>query len=246
MTFDTWQWALAILGAFLVGLSKTGIVGLGILTVAIFATVLPARESVGVLLIILIAGDIMAVLLYRRKASWPHLVRLFPWAAGGIFIGTLAFGQMNDAVVHILIGIILIGLVALELVRRGRQEAETALVPPKWLIATTGLLTGFTTMIANAAGPLMIIYLLAMRLPKLVFIGTTAWFFLILNLSKVPLNWGLGLITWPSLVLSFKLIPVAILGGLSGRWIITYIDQRTFEVLALVLTFAAGLRLLFV
>ncbi len=241
---EWWQWALAFLGAFLVGLSKTGVAGLGILTVAIFASVLPARESVGVALVVLIAGDVVAVTIYRREASWPHLWRLFPWAALGVGLGALALGSISDAWVRPLIGLILIVLVGVQFWRRRSPASQSNQAPRLWLLAGTGLLAGFTTMLANAAGPIMTIYLLAMRLPKMVFIGTAAWFFLVLNLFKVPFSSSLGLINPESIGISFRLIPLAIVGAIAGRKLITFINQELFETLALLLAFIAGIRLL--
>ncbi len=241
---DYGLWALALLSAFLVGLSKTGIAGLGILPVAIFAGILPARESVGVVLIVLLAGDLVAVTVYRREADWGHLMGLFPWAGAGIVLGALAFGQMNDATVRVLIGSILVGLVLLQWFRRARPVEVSVGPPARWIVIGTGVGAGFTTMVANAAGPLMVMYLLAMRLPKLIFVGTAAWFFLAVNVFKVPFSYSLGLITAESLGLSLRLAPFAVLGALSGRWVLRRIDQRLFEMLALGLTFVAGWRLI--
>jgi uncharacterized membrane protein YfcA len=117
---------------------------------------------------------------------------------------------------------------------------------PPLVAALTGLLAGFTTMIANAAGPVMILYLLAMRLPKLQFIGTAAWFFLVVNLFKVPFSYGLGMISASSLMVSLWLVPVTIAGALTGRWLIARINQQLFETLALVLTLVAGVRLMLI
>lgn len=241
---EDWQWALAALGALMAGLAKTGIAGLGVLTVAIYASILPARESVGVLLVVLIVADVVAVSVYRREASWGHLVRLFPWAGVGILLGVLAFGRMNDQAVRVFIGAILVGLVALQAWRMRSPAVPDGIPPRTWLVVLTGLTAGFTTMIANAAGPLMVIYLLAMRLPKFTFVGTAAWFFLAINLFKVPFSYWLGLITPSSFALSLRLAPFAVVGALSGRWLIGLMNQRVFEALALLLTLVAGLRLL--
>ncbi|PLS79625.1 MAG: sulfite exporter TauE/SafE family protein, partial [Chloroflexi bacterium] len=233
---------------FLIGLSKTGIAGIGILAVAIFASVLPARESVGAVLVTLIAGDLVAVAAYRREVSWTHLWRLFPWTAVGVIGGALALNRIADDGVRRLIGGILLGLIAIHLARRaGRNPSSAAESKPRqrpWLVGLAGLLAGFTTMVANAAGPVMVMYLLALRLPKLLFIGTAAWFFLVLNLFKVPFSVGLGLITPTSLGISLRLIPLAIIGALSGRLLVHAIDQRRFEQLALGLTLIAAIRLL--
>lgn len=242
---EWWQWALAFLGSFLVGVSKTGIAGLGILNVAIFANILPARESVGVVLVMLIAADLVAVTVYRREAAWSNLVRLFPWAALGVILGALALGRVDDLTVRRLIGGILVVLIILQVVRRRPAvDVAEAPEPQPWFVVGAGLLAGFTTMVANAAGPIMIIYLLAMRLPKLHFIGTAAWFFMVLNLFKVPFSYGLGLINPGSFAVSLQIVPFAVIGALFGRKLITYIDQKLFERLAIGLTFVAGVHLL--
>lgn len=239
-----WQWLLAGVGALMVGLAKTGIAGLGVLSVAIFATVLPARESVGILLVILVFTDFVAVGVYRRDASWPHLLRLFPWAGAGVVLGAIAFGGMDDALIRNMIGGILVGLVILQALRRRNDELPLQENPSRWLVALTGLAAGFTTMVANAAGPLMVLYLLAMRLPKFTFVGTAAWFFLVLNLFKIPFSVALGLIDPTSLGFSLRLVPFALLGALVGRRMITGMNQRMFEGIALLLTLVAGVRML--
>ncbi|HQY90160.1 sulfite exporter TauE/SafE family protein [Caldilinea sp.] len=244
-----WQWALAALGAYLVGISKTGIAGLGVFAVALFASALPARESTGVVLVILIAADVVAVITYRRQASWPHLLRLFPWAAAGIILGYLVMGRIDSATTQRLIGVILVVIVIVHFWRRMQTQTLVALEaeakPHPLLAALTGVSAGFTTMVANAAGPIMIIYLLAMRLPKYIFMGTAAWYFFILNLFKVPFSYSLGLINFDSLQISLLLAPVAVAGALTGRVLIRHINQQVFELLALALTLVAGLRLLF-
>jgi uncharacterized protein len=248
---DWWQWALILSAAFLVGLSKTGITGLGILAVAIAASALPARESVGAMLLTLIGGDIFAVLFYRRNADWSHLLRLFPWAAAGVVTGalTLWLGRVdNDGARH-LIGVILLVLIVGDFARRWQQKGREAPLPGvlknKWAARLAGMAAGFTTMVANAAGPVMTLYLLAEELPKLAFLGTTAWFFLILNLFKIPFSVGLGMITWESAGISLRMLPFIMLGAVTGRWVVRYIDQRRFVQIALGLTLVAAVRLLF-
>jgi uncharacterized membrane protein YfcA len=250
MHLEGWQWILGALGAFLVGVSKTGIAGLGILNVAIFSAILPARESVGVVLVILISADIVAVTTYRNDANWHHLWRLFPWAGFGVLIGAATMGRINDLTVKRLIGGILVILVLLHLWRRNRNRnrenpAIKSGTDRSRLAILAGICAGFTTMVANAAGPIMILYLLAMRLPKMEFIGTSAWFFLVLNLFKVPFSYSLGLINPASLSIDLPLAPFAMMGAVSGRAIIKHIDQSLFEKLALVLTLVAGVRMLF-
>lgn len=244
MALEWWQWAIAISGALIVGISKTGLSGLGILAVALLALVFPARDSVGTVLILLIAGDIVAIITYRRTASWPHLIRLFPWAAVGVVAGAWALGKVDETTMRRLLAAVLIGLVILQVLRQ-RQPPSGETRPRTWVAAGTGLAAGFTTMVANAAGPIMNVYLLAMEMPKLLFVGTTAWYFFVMNLFKLPFSYALGMINGQNIPLSLTLVPVVVIGGLIGRWVLHRLDQRMFERIALVLTAVAAIRLLF-
>ncbi|MBP6508738.1 MAG: sulfite exporter TauE/SafE family protein [Opitutaceae bacterium] len=243
MNFDFWQWVLAAVGALAIGVAKTGIGGLGMLAVVIFANLLPAREASGVVLPMLVFADVFAVLAYRRHAQWNFLWKLFPWTALGVVLGYFAMGRINDAQAKLLIGVIVIALLAVHLWRRrkGGEIAEHGW----WFAPTIGVLAGFTTLVANAAGPLMVIYLLAMRLPKMEYMGTGAVYFMLMNLFKVPFMMSLGLVNPSSLTLNIWLAPAVLIGALMGKKLLAHIDQRLFENIALILAGAAGLKLLF-
>ncbi|HEU5077926.1 MAG TPA: sulfite exporter TauE/SafE family protein [Opitutaceae bacterium] len=247
MHLEPWQWILAVFAAFLVGVSKTGISGLGMLFVAVFAMVIQGKQSTGVVLPLLIFGDLVAVLAYRRHAQWSYLWKLFPWTGLGVVIGYFALGRINDHDTRVLIGLIVCGMVVLHVWRRwrlGQGKADLA-VHSLWFAALVGILAGFTTLVANASGPLMAIYLLAMGLPKMEFMGTGAVFFMLLNWFKVPFMISLGLITWSSIAFDLWLAPAVLAGALFGRWMLPRIDQKLFETLALGLSAAAGIKLLF-
>lgn len=258
---EPWQWAIAALAAYLVGLSKTGIPGLGVLSVALFASVLPARESTGIVLVVLIAADIVSVIAYRNEVSWSQLWRILPYAAIGIVIGWLIMGRIDSLTTQRLIGGILALIVLIQVIRKvqgrrglatgtaqttvnGPNDNTTGGIPRPLLAPLAGISAGIATMVANAAGPIMVLYLLAMGLPKMVFIGTSAWYFFILNLFKIPFSVNLGLINLDSLRQSLLLAPFAMAGAVTGRLIIRYIDQSLFEWLALALALVAGIRLL--
>lgn len=248
MNLDVAQWVLAAFAAMIVGLSKTGVPGIGMLFVAIFAMLMPTKQASGFVLPLLIFGDLVAVFSYRRHTEWKYLRRLFLWTGAGVVIGALAMDRIDNRQAQTLVGGIIVSLVALHLWRKraAARPGDAATEPEHgaWFAPTIGVLTGFTTLIANAAGPLMAIYLLAMRLPKMAFVGTSAVFFLLLNLFKVPFMVGLGLITTESFKFNLMLAPAVLGGALVGRWLLPRVPQVWFERLALILSAAAGLRLL--
>lgn len=255
MSFDTSMWILAAFAAMIVGLSKTGVPGIGMLFVAIFANLMPAKEASGFVLPLLIFGDIVAVASYRKHVEWIHLRRLFLWTGAGVVIGALAMRVIDNRQAQLLVGGIILSLVALHLWRKRQAKVDASagsagFQPASvashgvWFAPTIGVLVGFTTLIANAAGPLMAIYLLSMRLPKMAFVGTSAVFFLLLNLFKVPFMVGLGLITTDSFQFNLVLAPAVFGGALLGRWILPRVSQAWFERLALSLSAAAGLKLI--
>lgn len=244
MNFDAWQWAFAVLGALLIGLSKTGIGGLGMLFVAIFAGLMPAKQSSGFVLPMLVFADVVAVLAYRRHAQWRFLWRLFPWTALGVVLGYFAMARIDDRTAKLLVGVIVCGMVAVHLLRRRKAAGPEGEDRGWWFAPAVGVLAGFTTLIANAAGPLMAIYLLAMRLPKMEYMGTGAVYFLLMNAFKVPFMMHLGLIDGGSFRMNLWLLPAVIAGALAGRAVLHRINQKLFENLALALAVAAGLNLL--
>ncbi|MCB1105011.1 MAG: sulfite exporter TauE/SafE family protein [Opitutaceae bacterium] len=244
MNWELWQWALAVGGALAIGVAKTGIGGLGMLAVVIFANLMPAKQSAGFVLPMLVMADVVAVLSYRRHAQWSLLWKLFPWTALGVFLGFLAMGRIDNQQAGLLIGVIVLGLVVLHLVRKSRQKSDEP-EHAAWFAPTIGVLAGFTTLVANAAGPLMAIYLLAMRLPKMEYMGTGAWYFLLMNLFKVPFMMNLGLVDAASFKGNLLLLPAVLAGTIIGRIVLKKIDQKLFETLALVLALAAGINLLY-
>ncbi|MFF5403700.1 sulfite exporter TauE/SafE family protein [Streptomyces misionensis] len=246
-----WEFAALALAALLVGFSKTAVSGANTVSLAVFAAILPARASTGILLPVLIAGDVLAVLTYRRHAHWPTLWRLFPAVAVGVVVGTLFLLWADDGIVRTSIGAILLLMAGVTLWRR-RGEGGAAERAPDAVTTRSGrlrarsygVLGGFTTMVANAGGPVMSLYLLSAGFRKLGFLGTSAFFFLIVNVSKVPFSAGLGLIDGHSLLLDAALVPFVVPGALFGRWAVHRINQRLFEQLVIAATIVGGVQLL--
>ncbi|MEU0450752.1 sulfite exporter TauE/SafE family protein [Streptomyces tendae] len=244
-----WEFAALAFAALLVGFSKTAVSGANTVSLAIFAAVLPARASTGILLPVLIAGDVLAVLTYRRHAHWPTLWRLFPAVGVGVVVGTLFLVWADDAVVRTSIGVILLFMAGVTVWRRRRADAaeqpdEVTSRTGRVKARSHGVLGGFTTMVANAGGPVMSMYLLSAGFRKLGFLGTSAFFFLIVNVSKLPFSAGLGLIDGHSLLLDAVLVVFVVPGAFLGKWAVNRINQRLFERLVIAATVVGGLQLL--
>lgn len=236
--------ALAI-AAFLIGASKTALPGAGTLSVAIFATVLPARESTAAILLLLLVGDLLAVWTYRRDADFAALRRLVPAVILGMVVGATFLYLANDTIMRRTIGAILLILTVLTLwlMRRGILSDHTALTSPR-VRGVYGTLGGFTTMAANAGGPVMTLYFLAARFDMIKLVATQAWFFFIVNLMKLPFSIGIGLLKVDMLPVLAVLAPVVLIGGFVGRSWIMKMDQTWFNRIIIVLTIVSCLYLL--
>jgi uncharacterized protein len=234
---------LASASSLLVGLSKTGLPGVSILGIVLMTEAYPndARYSVAAIVPILLAGDVFAVAWFRRHADWARLVRLLPWVLAGMVPGVFVLAWFEGNRLRPIIGVLVLGMLAIELCR---QRFGWERMPHRWwFAAVTGLLAGFTTFVANAAMPVMSIYLVSQDFDKQRFIGTAAWFFLILNASKVPAYWAMGMFKWEMFPRAAALAPLTILGALLGVYVLARIPQRYFDVLALILAGVAALRL---
>jgi uncharacterized membrane protein YfcA len=244
LELETTGWLVVSLCAVMVGMAKTGVPGIGILVVPLMAAVLPARSSVGVLLGMLILGDLFAAGYYRRHARWGHVARLLPAALIGIVAGYFLLRVVSDEQLQPIIGAIVLVMLAVNYWRTRRNK--DAPVPTKWWFAATmGFLAGVTTMMANAAGPVMVIYLLAMRLAKVEFVGTGAWFFFIINWVKVPFSANLQMMTAESVKLNLIMLPAIALGAVAGILLLKRIPQKLFTTVVQLLAAAAALKLLF-
>jgi uncharacterized membrane protein YfcA len=242
---STAQWIVAIIGTLFMGVSKAGFAGLGLLHVVLFAFLFGARDSTGVILPMLLVGDVGAVATYRPHARWDYLWRMLPPACIGVLIGALLMGRLNEAAFKPLVGGIILTLTVMQAVRTVRPDVFGKVPQARWFTWAMGLLAGTTTMLANAAGPIIGLYALAVGLPKLELVGTSAWFFLILNAFKVPFSAALGLIHPGTLLLNLVLAPLVIVGLLAGRVIIRHTPQRLFDILLLTFAALAALRLIF-
>lgn len=240
-----WEWGLFFLCAFMVGVSKTGVPGFGILVVLVAALVMPAKASVGFVLPLLIFADVFAAAYYHRKAQWRHIFQLIAFTFAGIVAAYFTLGRIGDHQLKPTIGVIVLVLLGVSAWnnRRGaeqiRHEDKSAL--RRWLFAIVfGFFAGYTTMMANAAGPIMIIYLLAVGLAKFEFVGTTAWFFFIVNWLKLPFMLKLDMIKPQSLQLNVLLFPLVFVGAICGILLVKYIPQKLFNRVVTVLAAVAA------
>lgn len=239
----TLQWVLLALSGLLIGMAKTGLSGVGMMVVPILANAFGGRPSVGLLLPILIFADVFAVTWYNRHADWKHILRLLPWAFAGIVVATVVGKSISDQSFNRLLAAMVLGGIAI-LVWRDVRSEKMQIPKSRGFAAGLGLLGGFSTMIGNAAGPVMALYLLSMRLPKNVYIGTGAWFFFIVNVSKVPLHiWSWKTITLNSFLLDVLLIPTIAAGAFLGIWLVRLLPEKVFRIIVIVTTLLSALLL---
>ncbi len=238
------QWSLLGLCAVSTGLAKTGMPGFGTLAVTLAALALhgDVQRSAGLLLPLLCFADLLGVWWFRRHAQVRSLWELLPWVLAGMVFGAAAL-LLDAVLLRRLVAGIILAMVFLQVVR---SRLETLAPWP----AFYGSTAGFATTVANAAGPVMSLYLLARRLPKEEFIATGAWFFLVVNLTKLPIYaaqplWdGPQMITGASLLLDACLLPAVFAGAYAGRRLIGRIPQRWFERAVLGLAIVGALMLL--
>ena len=236
--------ALLAFAACGVGMSKSGLAGLGMIHIVIFASVFGARASTGILLPLLVLGDILAVTFVGRAVQWRMVARLLPPSIAGILLGWLLLDTLDERALKPVVGGIILGLTTLQVARLWRPAWFGHFPHAVWFAWLLGGFAGVTTMLANAAGPVVALYLLAVALPKDVLIATAAWLFLVLNILKLPFSWQLGLITPETLRLNLLLAPMVLVGLLAGKWIVKRIPQRLFDTIVLLFTATAGLRLM--
>lgn len=244
LNLNALEWSVILFCGMLIGMSKVGVPGVSMIVVPALAFIFGAKQSTGVLLPILMIADIFGVAYYRRHANWSHLIKVLPWAVIGLFIALWVGELVSDVQFKNLIAILVFLSIGLMLWQDKRKS--THFFPDKWWFAASmGILGGFATMIGNVAGPVFAIYLLAMHLPKNSFIGTGAWFFMIINFSKFPLQ----LFVWDNINLStlaidLVTIPAIALGAIFGFKMVKIIPERTYRGFVIAITVISAFLLL--
>jgi uncharacterized membrane protein YfcA len=238
------DWLLFLTCGILIGMAKTGLSGAGFMIVPIMAGIFGGKLSVGIVLPMLIFADVFAVNYYHRYATWRYIFLSLPWAVIGVAIATLFGNLIDDETFKTFIAIVILLGIALMIIQDGVIKSKK--IPDTWWFAgILGLTGGFTTMIGNAAGPVMSLYLLSMHLPKNTFIGTAAWFFLIINVIKVPFHvFSWNTITFQTLLVDIAGIPAILLGVFIGIKTIRIVPEKVYRYLIIISTILAALLLL--
>jgi hypothetical protein len=237
---DGWILLLALLGAMCIGLSKAGLAGTATLNVVLMAKIFGAKASVGLVLPLLIVADFLGFLLNRKGGSWRQILPMVPPAIAGVVLGWWLLDRIDNNVARMTIGWIILALLGFNLVLRRKRAELLELTRHRTFSWGMGFLSGTVTMLANAAGPVMTVFLLSQRLEKKEHLGVFCRFFLFINLFKLPFSRSAGIITAPSLATNLVLLPGVVLGILLGWQILKRIQQDAFEgTLAWLTAFAA-------
>ena len=235
---------IAFSAALILGIAKSGIKGFAILIVTGLALVYGAKESTGILMPLLICGDILAVIYYKRHVKWVYLIKLLPWMVAGVLVGVVLGKDLPEDFFKS--GMAVIILISVAMMYYWERKKEIKIPNHLSFAALMGMMAGFTTMVGNLAGVFSNIYFLAIKLPKNEFIGTAAWLFFIINLFKVPFHiWSWGTINLASFQISLSLIPAVILGFMFGVSIVKKLKNDRYRQLILLLTGLGGLTIFF-
>ncbi len=229
--------SVLFLCAVLIGMAKTGVQGIAMLSVPLLALTFGAKESTGVILPILCFADLIAVFYYRQCAQWKYVFKLLPAALVGLGVA-LAVDKFipQDAFRHLMAGCIFLGL-AIMIWSETRKSASDTFLEKWWYSVAFGILGGFTTMIGNAAGSVMAVYLLSMRLKKLEFVGTNAWFFLVINYTKIPLQiFAWENISTQTLLMDAVAIPFIFVGAIFGIWFVKRLPEKAYRLFVIIST----------
>ena len=241
---DAWMLVLALLGSMCIGMSKAGLSGTSTLNVVLMAKIFGAKESVVIILPMLIAADFMGYFINRKGGTWRRILPILPPAIAGVIVGWFLLGTFDNSSARIVIGWIIIALLVLNWLLNKRRQDFLALTEHKGFTWAMGFLAGVVTMLANAAGPVMTVYLLAQHLEKKEHLGVFSRYFLFVNLFKVPFSADLGIIHAKSLMTNLTLMPGVILGVFLGWWILKKLPQKLFEGVLFWMTAFAALWLI--
>ncbi|OQY33633.1 MAG: hypothetical protein B6241_07480 [Spirochaetaceae bacterium 4572_59] len=237
------DWGILVLCAMLIGLNKAGLRGVNIIVIPIFATYFGGKSSASIILPLLVAGDITAIFIYHKKISWIHFLRLLPAAMLGLIAGMILGQSISDETFRLIMAVLV--LICLILMIYKEFSRTPLSLPDHWAShALGGFSGGFTTMVGNAAGPIMAVYLLSMNLPKEIFIGTGAVFFLVVNLLKIPIH----LFVWKTmlphtLLLDAVLVPFVMIGMYAGLKIVKRIPEKPFRLFIIFATLTGTIKL---
>ena len=246
-------WLCVGLGIIIQGVSKSGFgAGAGILSLPLMMLVMPVDRVAATLLPLLVLLDLNAVYHHRRNVVWKKVMEVYLPSIAGIVLGAIVWWWVGREGVETLGGAIkrVVGVIAiffaiyigvreiwLEWARRHRLGPGAALI--------MGAAAGFTSTIAHAAGPIVSLYLFSQHLGKTLFVGTVAWTFLLINVTKVPFYIGAGLIDPQVLRFDLLLLPLIPVGSYLGHWMHHRVNETWFNRIIMVLAFIAGVQLVF-
>jgi len=229
------------------GLSKTGIQNVGSLAVPLFAFLFGAKESTGIVLILLAMSDLMGVIYYRKQLIWSEVLKLLPMALLGLLLALIIGKFIDDQTFKIIMAsCILFGVFIMFWTERVKDSRKEILANGKWYAPIFGFIMGFSTMIGNAAGPALSVYLLSRKMDKFTFVATGAWFIMILNYIKIPLQifvWHN--VTWAGLLLNLMAIPFIVLGGITGIKVVKKLPEQTFKRIIQLLVVVSSILMFF-
>lgn len=237
------DFALAIISSFMLGISKSGIKGFGVAIIATMALVFGAKESTGIVVPLLVVGDILAVIFYTKYVNWRVLLKTIPFIFIGLLIGAIFGNEISEVlfrkIMAIVILVSILGMIILDLSNKKIPQSKIFMI-------TTGMLSGFATIIGNLSGAVINFFFLALKFDKYSFIGTAAMLYFLTNLLKLPIHiWYWKTISYHSFYINLYLIPFLIIGFFTGRFLVKKIKSDHYRNYIIGISILGGLLLFF-
>jgi uncharacterized membrane protein YfcA len=239
---DPLFYLLAVIGVTLLGLSKGGFFGLGVMALPLMALTVPPMQAAAILLPTVLAQDALTIWAYRRDWSAWNLKIMIPGMAVGIAVGTLVAAALSAAHIRLAIGLIAAAFVLRHWL--GQRFARLAAHANTTTGIAFGALGGLTTLLANAGGPAWQMHLLPQGLDKLTYVGTLTMLFAASNLLKIPAYATIGQLTFENLAVGAALLPAAVIANYAGIWLVRRTSTELFFRIVYVLMFLIAIELM--
>jgi len=215
-----------LISGLITGFSKFSVGGMGLLILPVIMIAYPGPEALGILVPMYLITDLMAIISYRKNIEWTVVKRVLPLSVIGIILGGFVLSNIDSKLFTLMLGFMIVGMLALGI---WLDRCDTSFMKHPFAGYTAGVIGGTVALTSNAGGPIFSLYLMEQDLSKESYVSTRAWIFFLINLSKIPLLYSIGLLTMESTIISFQAIPGLMVGALIGYFLLRRLKLTQFK-----------------